>query len=89
MLLVCPGPIARPDSGFRYDQAAVPPEARRPGGGVKLKGLDPQKLAQKILSACEHRKAELIVPAKARILFVVSQLSARLGDWLVSKMTKQ
>ena len=88
VLLVCPGPIARADAGQRYTNSDVPAAAQKPGGGVKLKGLDPQKLASRVLAACESRELELIMPAKARLLFAVAQLSPRWGDWLISKMTK-
>jgi hypothetical protein len=37
--------------------------------------------------ACERRQPELIVPGKARLLFVLAALSPRLGDWLVRRMT--
>lgn len=89
-LLVCPGPIRRADAGSRYDaQAAdLPPEARQPGGGVQLEGIDPDWLARRILSACERRETELIVPWRARLLFALSQLSPGWGDWLVTRMTK-
>ncbi|MEX2137706.1 MAG: SDR family oxidoreductase [Pirellulales bacterium] len=89
VLLVLPGPIARDDAGFRYaDQAAdLPATARQPGGGVKLKGIDPRKLAGRILRACERRRAELIVPGRARLLFALQQLSPRLGDWILRRMT--
>ena len=89
-LLVCPGPIRRDDAGQRYDAAAanLPPEARRPGGGVKLKGIDPDWLAARILRTCERRKPELVVPARARLLFAISQLWPRWGDWIVTRMTK-
>jgi short-subunit dehydrogenase len=89
-LLVCPGPIRRDDAGQRYDAAAenLPPEARRPGGGVKLKGIDPDWLATRILLACQRRKPELVVPARARLLFAISQLWPRWGDWIVTRMTK-
>jgi uncharacterized protein len=89
VLLVCPGPIARADSGRRYDSqaAGLPESARRPGGGVKLKGISPHKLATSILRYCERRKPELVMPAKARILFALSQLSPTLGDWIIGKMT--
>lgn len=88
-LLVCPGPIRRDDAGSRYDSAAgeLPPEARQPGGGVKLKGIDPDWLAGRILSACERRQAELIVPARAKLLFAIAQLWPSLGDWIVTRMT--
>lgn len=88
VLLVCPGPIRRDDAGARYEPAGEMPEAaRQPGGGVKLKGIDPDWLAERILLACERRKAELIVPAKARLLFAIAQLWPRLGDWIVRKVT--
>jgi short-subunit dehydrogenase len=92
VLLVCPGPIARLDgqvSASRYaDQAAdLPAAAGRPGGGAKVPAIDPHRLAVQILRACESRQAELIVPRRARLLFALSQLSPRLGDWLLRKMT--
>lgn len=89
-LLVCPGPIRRDDAGNRYDReaAGLPAEARQPGGGVKLKGIDPEWLARRILMACQRRQAELIVPGRARLLFALAQLWPALGDWLVLKMTK-
>jgi NAD(P)-dependent dehydrogenase (short-subunit alcohol dehydrogenase family) len=89
-LLVCPGPIRRDDAGVRYDAAAMdlPPEARRPGGGVQLKRIDPEWLADRILRSCERRRPELVVPARARLLFAISQLWPSLGDWLVTRMTK-
>lgn len=89
VLLVCPGPIRRDDAGIRYEQATheVPSPARQPGGGVKLKGIEPAWLARCILRACERRSAELIVPARARLLFAVAQLWPSLGDWIVRKMT--
>lgn len=89
VLLVCPGPLLRDDAGQRYAAQAgdLPESAKKPGGGVKIKGLDPDLLAQKILRACERRQLELIVPAKARILFVLNQLWPSLGDWLTNRMT--
>ncbi len=86
-LLVCPGPITREDSGHRYDQqtADLPEEAKQPGGGAKIKTIDPKWLCEKILTACERRQPELIVPAKARLLFTLTQISATLGDWLLNK----
>jgi hypothetical protein len=54
---------------------------------VKLKGLSPDWLAERILRACRRREAELVAPGRARWLFALSQLSPTLGDWIVSKMT--
>jgi short-subunit dehydrogenase len=91
-LLVCPGPIARDDTeatGARYSHQApdVPAAAHQPGGGAKVRAIDPRQLAEKILRACERRKAELIVPWTARYLFAATQLSPRFGDWLLRRMT--
>lgn len=89
VLLVCPGPIARPDAGERYtaQSAGLPEAARQPGGGVKLPGIDPAWLADRILTACQRRQAELIVPGKARLLFAISQLWPRWGDAIIRKKT--
>jgi len=89
-LLVCPGPIRRDDAGNRYDReaAGLPTGAKQPGGGVKLKGIDAAWLARRILSACERRQAELVVPARAKLLFALAQLWPALGDWIVMRMTK-
>ena len=88
VLLVCPGPIARLDSGQRYDGQAVnlPPEARRAGGGAKLRAIPPERLAARIVSACARRRPELVVPAKSRVLFAAAQLWPSLGDWILKKM---
>jgi short-subunit dehydrogenase len=90
VLLVCPGPIARDDAGQRYaaDAAGLPAKTQLPGGGAKLHALDPDKLAAKILVACERRRAELVVPAKARVLFALAQLSPKWGDWLLGRATR-
>lgn len=88
-LLVCPGPIKR-DSERLYKLEGVegiPENALKPGAGVKVGKIDPQLLAAKILNACERRKPELVVPAKAKLLFAISQLWPSLGDWLVKKNT--
>ena len=90
VLLVCPGPLDRPDAGERYaaETGGLPPAADRPGGGAKLATIDCRWLAAKIMKACQKRKAELIVPASARWLFALAQLSPRLGDWIVRKKTE-
>jgi len=87
VMLVCPGPIARDDAGERYDEQSgeLPDAARHPGGGVKVKSLHPDKLASRILAACEARKPELVIPAKARWLFAISQLWPSLGDRIMRR----
>jgi short-subunit dehydrogenase len=91
VLLVCPGPLARDDVGQRYidSSAGVPPAAQAPAGGARVKSIDPNRLADEILRACERRRAELIVPARARLLFAISQLSARWGDRILATFLKR
>ena len=91
VMLVCPGPIARDDGGVRYgaETPGVPVIAQGPGGGARIKTIDPDKLAARIVDACERRRTELVVPGSARILFALSQLSARLGDWLLRRSMRQ
>jgi short-subunit dehydrogenase len=87
VLLVCPGPIARGGAAPRYAEGtpSVPASAQRPGGGANVRVIDPGQLAEQILRACEKRQLELIVPSKARYLFALSQISPRLGDWLLGR----
>lgn len=89
VLHVCPGPIKRPDAGKRYDAESkdMPSSARQPGAGAKMKGLEPEQLAQRIVRACENRRPELVVPGKSRILFAIAQLSPFIGDWLLNRFT--
>ena len=89
VLLVCPGPIERSDARLYPLEGLedVPDSARRPGAGVRVRAISPEWLAARILRACRRRDPELVVPAKARLLFALSQLSARLGDWIVLRKT--
>lgn len=90
-LLVCPGPIARTDDEPSDRYAAVeqglPEAAAKPGAGAKVSALDPHQVCKQILKACEARQSELVLPRRARLLFVLNQLSPNLGDWLLRKMT--
>ena len=89
VLLVCPGPILRENERLYPLEGlgGIPESARQPGAGVKVGRIDPNYLAQKILTYCERRKPELIVPGKARVLFALSQLLPALGDWFVQRST--
>jgi short-subunit dehydrogenase len=89
VLLACPGPIRREDAGNRYNVAAatLPESARQPGGGIKLKGIDADWLARRILYACERRELELIVPVRAKLVFTLAQLWPSLADWIITRMT--
>ncbi len=94
-LLVSPGPIARTAGGAsgsesipnRYaDQTGdLPESATRPGGGARLKAIDPLVLAQRILAACEGRRSELVVPAKTKLLFALAELWPTLGDRILRR----
>lgn len=79
VLLVSPGPIRRtaddPAAETAADRyaaetaaAGLPPEARAPGGTTRLRPLDPDRLADRVLDACRRRTSELVVPARARLL---------------------
>jgi len=89
VLQVCPGPILRDNTEPRFldHQGGLPAEAQRPAAGAKLRGIDPDWLAGKILDSCQRRRPELIVPWKVRLLVAVSQFSPRLGDWLLLRAT--
>ena len=43
--------------------------------------------AEKILTACESRKPELVVPGRVRLLVALGQMFPKLGDWLLLKFT--
>jgi uncharacterized protein len=89
VLLVCPGPIRRRDARLYPLKGLedLPQSARAPGAGVRVPGIPPERLAQAILKACKHRRPELVVPARARILFALSQLFPSVGDWILRRET--
>jgi NAD(P)-dependent dehydrogenase (short-subunit alcohol dehydrogenase family) len=89
VLLVCPGPIARDDPRLYPLEGLedVPDRARAPGAGVKIGRIPPERLTRAILRACEKRRAEIVMPGKARILFALAQLCPSLGDWIVLRKT--
>lgn len=89
VLLVCPGPITRHDDRLYPLEGLedLPESARRPGAGVKVATIDPEKLARSILLACQRRQPELVLPRRARLLFTLAQLWPALGDWIVRRTT--
>lgn len=89
VLLVCPGPIKRNYPRlYEFDNTDnIPESAKKPGGGVKTKTIDPYWLAQKILQYTKLRKPELIIPKKAKILFAIQQISPTIADWIIEKNT--
>ena len=86
-LLVCPGPIDRPDSDDRYTQLAaqrgLDSSVAKPGGGVRLKRLNPVTLSRQILAAAHSRELELVFPAKARWLAALMPLWPSWADRLL------
>ena len=85
-LLVCPGPIAtEEDRRDRYDTKNLSAQASQPGAGAPLKAIDPNRLARQIIRACEKRKLELVVPAKSKLLFAITQLFPNVGYWFLNR----
>ncbi|MBM3966959.1 MAG: SDR family oxidoreductase [Planctomycetes bacterium] len=86
-LLVCPGPIDRPDSDERYSQLTaqrgLDANSAKPGGGVRLKRLDPLSLSRRILSAVDSKELELVLPSKARWLAALTPLWPSWADRLL------
>lgn len=88
--LVSPGPIRRDDAGTRYQDrtgGSVPESAAAPGGGTKVKGLDPQRVARAVLLCAQKRRVDVILPGYLRLLIVLGNAFPRLGDWLLVKFT--
>jgi len=85
ILLVCPGPVARAGDRLYQLEGAdkVPESAKKPGAGVRVRAIPPDVLARRILQACQRRQPEIVVPAKARLLFALCQLFPSLGDRLI------
>jgi NAD(P)-dependent dehydrogenase (short-subunit alcohol dehydrogenase family) len=85
VLLVCPGPVRRADAGTRYAaNENLPPRAMLPGAGVRLPGIDPDRLAGMIVRACERRRPELVVPGRIRWLLALASLWPGLADQIVA-----
>ena len=88
--LVNPGPIRRSDENQRYRDAVsddLPAQASRPGGGTRVKGLPPERVANTVLTCVRKRKPDIVVPSYLRILIAVGHAFPRLGDWLLLKFT--
>ena len=89
VMLASPGPIARADAGQRYQHLGkdLPVDALQPGGGAKLNGLDPTRLAAAILLAASCKKTTWIMPWKARALLLLQSLLPRLAEKILRKNT--
>lgn len=89
VLLVSPGPIRRDDPAPRHAATTdIPMSAAGPGGGVRIQGIDPDWLANRIRRACERREPELVVPVRARWLAALCQLFPAWGDRIVRRMMR-
>ena len=88
--LVSPGPIRRADAGDRYRVAVnhkLPAQAAAPGGGTKVKGLDPERVADAVLRTIQKRLPDVVLPGYLRVLISFGHAFPRLGDWLLLKLT--
>ena len=99
VLLVSPGPIRRRADDPATDRAAeryaaeataagLPPEAAAPGGTTTLSALDPDLLAHRILTACQQRRSELVVPRKVGLLAGLIEWLPDAGRWLLARVTQ-
>ena len=88
--LVCPGPIRRDDAGRRYAErldAGLPEQASAPGGGTRVRGLAPERVAVAVIRCIDRRCPEIILPGYLRLLVALGHAFPRLGDWLLIRMT--
>lgn len=87
--LISPGPIRREDAGQRYtaQSEGLPESAGRPGGGARLKGLPPERVAAEVLRCARRQSVDVILPRRARWLICLMQSFPRWGDRLVLLFT--
>lgn len=88
--LINPGPIRRADSGSRYQERVdgeLPQQASRPGGGTRVKGLPPERVAESVLKMIRRRVPDMVLPKYLRVLIATGHAFPRLGDWLLLKFT--
>jgi NAD(P)-dependent dehydrogenase (short-subunit alcohol dehydrogenase family) len=90
--LLSPGPIRRDDGGSRYRDrvdANLPAQAAKPGGGTRLKGLPPERVAEAVLRMIRRRSPDKVLPGYLRILIGIGHSCPPLGDWLLLKFTSE
>ena len=88
--LVSPGPIARSDAGDRYRDSidgSLPPQASAPGGGARVKGLPPERVAAAVIKCVQRGAVDIVLPRHLRILIALGHAFPRMGDWLLLKFT--
>jgi len=93
VLLVCPGPIANLEHPSnlehrgRYDDLVakrhLPDELKKPAGGKKVRSVDAEWIAEKILRAASDGTKELVVPTKVKWLVVLGTLFPSVSDFLL------
>jgi short-subunit dehydrogenase len=88
--IVHPGPIRRDDTGSRYAAKMggdLPSQASKPGGGTKLKGLDPKRVAEAVLKCARRKRSDVVLPGYLRLLITIGNAFPRLGDWILLSFT--
>lgn len=90
--LMNPGPIRRDDAGKRYaEQVAadesLPEQARKPGGGTRVRGLPAEVVAKRVLKMIQRRRPDVLLPGYLRPLVAIGHFVPPLGDWLLLKFT--
>lgn len=90
--LLSPGPIRRDDAGARYEhqlasQSSLPPQARLPGGGTRVRGQDPAKVAARVVRMAQRRQIDVLAPGYLRPLVAIGHLWPWFGDWLLLRLT--
>lgn len=90
--LLNPGPIVRHDAGKRYAAVveragALPQQAKLPGGGTRVRGLPPERVAMQVIRMIRGRKSDCLLPGYLRPLVAIGNLWPRLGDWLLLRFT--
>jgi meso-butanediol dehydrogenase/(S,S)-butanediol dehydrogenase/diacetyl reductase len=99
VLLVSPGPIRRVADDPAADRATeryaaeaaaagLPTAAAVPGGTTTLPQLDPTVLAHKVLTACQRRTSELVVPRKVGLLAGLIEWFPDFGRRLLARATR-
>ncbi len=89
VLLVCPGPVTSSEHLGRYDdlikKRELPPELSKPAGGNKVRSIDADLLAEKVLVAVEAGAKELVIPGKVRWLAALGMLFPQFADYMLRK----
>ena len=90
--IVHPGPIRRQDAGERYGDSLsekLPDQASAPGGGTKLRGLDPQRVANAVYSCVRKKRVDVILPTHMRFFIALGNAFPKLGDWFLMHFTSK